>query len=385
MAIPRALLAVLSVAFLVARFSLAVSAEPFPLTASPSVVSDDLATLQTRFDKEKDGADKVKMLDRLSDAQIAQERAASQSNDFQTVGLTFEKYRDNLRAAFEALKKKHPNAVKKPGGYKRLELQNQRALREVSDVLLIAPDVYKPPLQIVQSDMKKMEDELLRLLFPDRPGEKPLPSPEKEQPAAPPKAVEPPAASNVSGPPKTEEPSTPEEKGMNIVAQSVLLSAITLLRPAPLPLQQIQKDYLSDQEADKIRDAETSNDKIKLFLFFAEDRLKKFQYELDHPSPVRHEEMLNFLMNAYIGCVDDGADQMQLAIEKQENVRAGVDLMESKTKEFLEALNKIAADKKEIDIYKDNLDDAIEGTQDAMHDAAKAKGQVAPPPVRRKH
>lgn len=373
MAISRALLAVLSAALLFC-------------SASFTAV-DDLATLQARFDKEKDGEDKVKMLDKLADAQITEERAASQANDFKTVGFTFEKYRDNLVAAFEALKKKHPNAVKKPGGYKRLELQNQRALREVSDVLLIAPDVYKPPLQIVQADLKKMEDELLHLLFPDRPGEKPLPPPETKQPGAAPKESQPAAPSSATQKPaEIEGPAaTPEEEDMRIVAKSVLLSAITLLRPAPLPLQQIQKDYLSDQEADKIRDAETSNDKIKLFLTFAEDRLKKFQYELDHPSPVRHEEMLNFLMNAYIGCVDDGADQLQLAIEKQENVRAGVDLMESKTKEFLDALNKIAADKKEIEIYKDNLDDAIEGTQDAMHDAAKAKGQVAPPPVRRKH
>lgn len=371
MAISRALLAMLSA-------SLLLSSASFPAV-------EDLATLQARFDKEKDGEDKVKMLDKLAEAQIVQERSASQASDFKTVGFTFEKYRDNLLAAFEALKKKHPNAVKKPGGYKRLELQNQRALREVSDVLLIAPDVYKPPLQIVQSDLKKMEDDLLHLLFPDRPGEKPLPLPEKEHPAAPPNDARPAPASKREEPDKPDQPATPEEEGMTIVASSVLFSAIALLPPAPLPLQQVQKDYLSDQEADKIRDAETSNDKIKLFLFFAEDRLKKFQYELDHPSPVRHEEMLNFLMNAYIGCVDDGADQMQLAIEKQENVRAGVDLMESKTKEFLEVLNKIAADKKEIDIYKDNLDDAIEGTQDAMHDAAKAKGQVAPPPVRRKH
>ena len=369
MVIPRALQAMLSAALLLSSASFA------PV--------EDLATLQARFDKEKDGERKVKMLDKLADAQIAQERAASQAGDFKTVGFTFEKYRDNLLAAFEALKKKHPNAVKKPGGYKRLELQNQRALREVSDVLLIAPDVYKPPLQIVQSDLKEMEDELLHLLFPDRPGEKPLPPPETKQPGTPPEEAQP--ASKTEEPGKADQPLTPEEEGMRIVAQSVLLSAIALLPPPPLPLQQIQKDYLSDQEADKIRDAETSNDKIRLFLAFAEDRLKKFQYELDHPSPVRHEEMLNFLMNAYIGCVDDGADQMQLAIEKQENVRAGVDLMELKTKEFLELLNKIAADKKEIDIYKDNLDDAIEGTQDAMHDAAKAKGQVAPPPVRRKH
>ncbi|HEY2456956.1 MAG TPA: hypothetical protein VGI13_06620, partial [Candidatus Acidoferrum sp.] len=54
--------------------------------------------------------------------------------------------------------------------------------------------------------------------------------------------------------------------------------------PFRLSAQRPEKDYLTDIEADKIRDAETTNDRIKLFLLFAEDRLKKFQYELEHPS-----------------------------------------------------------------------------------------------------
>jgi hypothetical protein len=145
-----------------------------------------------------------------------------------------------------------------------------------------------------------------------------------------------------------------------------------------------QKDYLSNAEADKIRDAETPNERIKLFILFADDRIKKFQYELEHPSQTNHEQMLNYLLNAYIGCVDDAADLVQLGIEKQQNVRAGVDLMAQKTKEYLEVLNKVKSDAKEIEIYKENLDDAIEGTQDALNDAEKAKKSVAPPPVRRK-
>ena len=148
--------------------------------------------------------------------------------------------------------------------------------------------------------------------------------------------------------------------------------------------QVAQKDYLTAQEADKIRDAETTNDRIKLFVEFADDRLKKFQYELEHPSPTEHERMLNYLMNAYIGCVDDASDLIQLGIEKQENMRRGVDLMAAKSKEYLEVLKKIQNDGKEIEIYKENLEDAIEGTQDAINDAEKAKKNVAPPPVRRK-
>jgi hypothetical protein len=166
---------------------------------------------------------------------------------------------------------------------------------------------------------------------------------------------------------------------LSAVATVFLLAQAIPARPLP------QKDYLSSLEADKIRDAETTNEKVKLFLTYAEDRLKKFQYELEHPALARHDETLNGLMNGYQSCVDDAADLIQLGIQKQENIRESVDLMASKTKGFLEQLNKIQSDAKEVEVYKDNLDDAIEGTTDAMNEAERAKKKVAPPPVRRRN
>jgi len=166
-----------------------------------------------------------------------------------------------------------------------------------------------------------------------------------------------------------------------------ILMVVSCLGTTPSPvlarLPQ-QKDYLTPLEADKIRDAESTNDRIKLFLTFAADRLKKFQYELEHPSTNRHGDMLNSLLNAYVGCIDDAADLIQLGIEKQDNIRQGIELMSSRTKDFLAVLQKLSTDGPEQETYKDNLDDAIEGTQDAMNDAEKAKKKVAPPPVRRK-
>jgi hypothetical protein len=147
---------------------------------------------------------------------------------------------------------------------------------------------------------------------------------------------------------------------------------------------QTQKDYLSSLEADKIREAETPNERITLFLSFADDRIKKLQYELEHPSDNRHVEMVNSLLNAYVGCVDDAADLIQLGIEKQQNIRKGIDLMASRTKEFLGILQKIPTDAPDSEFYKDNLDDAMEGTRDASKEAEAAKKNVAPPPVRRK-
>lgn len=164
------------------------------------------------------------------------------------------------------------------------------------------------------------------------------------------------------------------------------LMCIVIASPVVRAHAMQEKDYLTALEADKIRDAENdNNERIRLFLSFAEDRLKKFQYELEHPSQNRHGDMLNSLLNAYIGCVDDAADLMQLGVEKQQNIRKGIDLMASRTKDFLTILEKISSDAVEIETYKDNLDDAIEGTRDAMNDAEKAKKKVAAGPVRRKN
>jgi len=154
-----------------------ISEWPLILATSTTVpAADDLDALQARFDRETDGGQKVKALKQLAEALVQREREASRAGDYSTVGLTLEKYRDNIKAAFEALKRTHPNAVKKPGGYKRLEFENQKAMREVRDLLLTVPEEYKPPLQIVQTDLLAIENDLLHALFPDRPGEKPLPS-----------------------------------------------------------------------------------------------------------------------------------------------------------------------------------------------------------------
>lgn len=173
---------------------------------------------------------------------------------------------------------------------------------------------------------------------------------------------------------------------MKILPKIAIAACLVLPAESVPALAQDQKDYLSSIESEKIRDAETTNERIKLFLTFADDRLKKFQYELEHPSGNRHVDMLNSLLNAYGGCVDDAADLIQLGIQRQENIRAAVDMMASQSKNFLAILEKLeASGSPGLEDYKSNLDDAIEGTRDAMNEAQKATKKVAPPPVRRKN
>jgi hypothetical protein len=394
--------------------------------ASASDASDKAkpatSELQARFDHETNSVHKAKIFEKLSDEQLADVRHAAQSSDYNAIGIIMEKYRDNARAAVAALKKEHPNAEHQLNGYKQLQIHIRRAIRDLKETVLQAPEEFKPPLELVERDLSLLDDDLLQALFPSpqpRGGSAtenqpmannvPPPQPSSASPSGsaldPSPSNDPQAASanspesNSSAPPAPDAGAgapplagnsvegSQEKSDMNI-QNCILTAAVTcglaMTSCGVVRAQLEQKDYLSPMESDKIRDAETTNDRLKLFVTFADDRLKKFQYELQHPSNNRHGELLNALMNGYVGCLDDAADLMQLGIEKQENIRAGIDLINTRAKEFLEVLNKISADKVDIDIYKDNLDDAIQGTKDAITDSDKAKKSVAPPPVRRK-
>jgi hypothetical protein len=151
---------------------------------SAAIAADKLSELQARFDSETNGVHKAKMLQKLGDAEFEEAMRAEKSGDYSAVGLIMEKYRDNVRAASQILEKENPDGERHPGGYKQLEMHLQKGLREVDEILITAPEEYKPPLQLVRKDLLSLDDELLRFLFPRRHENKPQapPSPAPKPP-----------------------------------------------------------------------------------------------------------------------------------------------------------------------------------------------------------
>ena len=152
---------------------------------------------------------------------------------------------------------------------------------------------------------------------------------------------------------------------------------------APQPQK---KEYLSEAEADKIREAGATGPRIVLLAGFASDRIKKLQYEFAHfdTSDPKRTDRVNKLLNGYAGCLDDAADLLEIGIEKQQDIRAGVKALQTGIKEFLPYLQGLAMNGQERETYKGNLEDAIESTQDAAKDVDKAGKEMSAPPERRK-
>ncbi len=161
--------------------------------------------------------------------------------------------------------------------------------------------------------------------------------------------------------------------------------ALTLVAGIAARAQTEKKDYLTDTEADKIRDAQTPAIRIKLYVSFAADRIQKLKYELAHPADSNHRaERINGLINGYGGCMDDAADLIDLGVDKQQDIRDGIKALQAQAPDFLAYLKELRDKGHDLDDYKDNLDDAIDATTDAMKTADDAAAQLAPPPVRRK-
>jgi hypothetical protein len=175
----------------------------------------------------------------------------------------------------------------------------------------------------------------------------------------------------------------------SITIQGALFLLASILAAAPAGMASAapqKKEYLSESEADKIREAGATGPRIALFAMFASDRIKKIQYEFAHfdATDQKRTDRLNSLINGYTGCIDDAADLIEIGVEKQQDIRSGVKALQAGIKEFLPYLQDLAAKGQERETYKTNLEDAIEATQDAAKDVEKASKEMAAPPERRK-
>lgn len=176
-------------------------------------------------------------------------------------------------------------------------------------------------------------------------------------------------------------------RSTTLTGAMLLLTSILSAGPAiPANSAPQKKEYLSETEADKIREAGATGPRIVLYTNFASDRIKKIRYEFAHfdTGDRKRGERLNSLINGYTGCIDDAADLLEIGIDKQQDIRDGVKALQAGIKEFLPYLQDLAANGVERESYKENLGDAIEATQDAAMEVDKAAKEMTAPPERRK-
>jgi hypothetical protein len=152
---------------------------------------------------------------------------------------------------------------------------------------------------------------------------------------------------------------------------TALLLALHLLMPAA----QVQRDFLTADEADQIRLVQDPNERIKLYLQFARRRLELVRQALESPKPGR-ASLIHDTLEDYERIIDAIDTVIEDALRRKLPVEDGIRAVARAEKEFLAILEKIEAmEAPDRDRYEFILMQALETTRDSLELAEEDVGR----------
>lgn len=126
------------------------------------------------------------------------------------------------------------------------------------------------------------------------------------------------------------------------------------------------RDFLTENETDQIRDAQDPNVRVALYIRFARQRLDQVQLLLAKDKPGR-SALIHDLLDDYGNIVDAIDTVTDDALRRKVNITEGVTTIKNGEKELLAALQKIQdAHPKDSERYEFTLKQDIEGTSDSL-------------------
>jgi len=141
------------------------------------------------------------------------------------------------------------------------------------------------------------------------------------------------------------------------------------------------RDFLTSNEVEQVREKQEPNDRLLLYLHFARQRLDLAQNYLAKDKPGRSIFIHNALEDytKIIEAIDSVCDD---ALRRNIPVVKGMAAVVQSEKEFLDQLNKIdESSPRDLDRYKFVLSEAIDTTSDSrelsMEDVSKRKADLA--------
>jgi hypothetical protein len=141
------------------------------------------------------------------------------------------------------------------------------------------------------------------------------------------------------------------------------------------------RDFLTPDEVDQVRDAQDPNDRLALYVHFATQRIDMVENYLAKEKPGRSIFIHNSLedYSHIIEAIDTVSDD---ALKRHKEIDKALLAVLNAEKDFLDKLNKIQEDNpKDLERYKFVLTEAIDTTSDSremnLEDSNKRAGELA--------
>jgi hypothetical protein len=155
--------------------------------------------------------------------------------------------------------------------------------------------------------------------------------------------------------------------------------------PAMAALAQ-KPDYISDEEEDKIREAQEPSERIELYLTLAQSRLDRIEGFRSKPMDPQYDNgaYIDRLLDEYISLTDEMKNWIQDQYDRRGDMRKGLRKVLEMGPKQLHDLGRIQASPdayaadyaKSLGDAKDDLTDALDGATKALAEQVKIFGEL---------
>lgn len=126
----------------------------------------ELQRERTRLQKETDPIDRAKIGVKISDILVEDVGEAVREGNFEEMQIQLTAYAQTIENAHKELLDSGRNAVKKPGGFKELEIALRQHVRKFDELSRMLNLQRRVPLEQTKDLATGIRDKLLKALFP---------------------------------------------------------------------------------------------------------------------------------------------------------------------------------------------------------------------------
>ncbi len=315
--------------------------------------------LLARTERETNPIKRAKLETVLGRLKLSQAIDAYDKGDPSACQRLLDGYLDRMRQAWDLLRATGRNAVKRPQGFRELDIALRENHRLIDDFAHRIRYTDREGVDKVLKQSDAIHNDVLAALFP------PIA-------AAPPQAPKRYAFDASGTPSQSQWPRWPH--GPAWIATSLRLAEpLSVADPAP---SRKKSEYLTDDEQDKLREEQDPGARLLLYVQFAQARLDlftNFRAAPADPAQYKSGKYLDDLLGQYVAIDDEMKDWIEDQYDRAGDMRKGLHALIEQGPRQLEQLQSFEQRPDQFSSeYQSSLHDAIDDINDTIDGATQA-------------